>query len=162
MKNILLICVGGIVFLVGMVVVETTVGLFGKKVGKYIAESTSSEPTQKPKQVDYKSKTYLNKVAEEMNNKIGKSKQLDEDTTLEYVDAEQGKIIFHYQIITYSVDELYTTVFLNEDKKESRKRFCSNDGTKMLLYKDITFVSTYIDKNGDTIGEVSITKNDCE
>jgi hypothetical protein len=150
--------VGIIVLVIGFIVIFGISGQIGKDLGKYISKKTA--PT--PKQVDYTSKTYLNKVAEELNNKYGAPKQMDEDTLLEYVGAEQGKIIYHYQVINYSVNELNTTMFLNEDKQYMRKLLCSNDGMKMLLFKGISIVNTYIDKNGDTIGEVSITKNDCE
>lgn len=142
-----------------LVVVLSTIFCFsfGKQISRYFRDKAADKTIHR---YDV-SKEVLSKFADEASKLLNLPTMIDEELELTRISAENGELIYHYNVIGYRAEDIDEKKFLPQLKNDTKSNTCKNDDMAYLLKTGVSFVYEYYGKNGDLIGLYRITPRDC-
>ncbi len=131
-------------------------GAFG---GKLIYQKVFAPQSDVPPGVAVGSREHLTGVAAKINATL--PKDIDPDTRLVKVRAREKEIIYEYELVRYSSQQIDFQAFVRVVGDAVRRQACASPGMKGFWKHDIVATYSYTANDQFGLGSISVSKADC-
>ena len=128
----------------------------GKMAGKGASQAILD---QKPSKETFQSRTFLLKVASEINKSL--PMMVDQETELSNASASEGTIIYNYILVNYAAHEVDKSQFLVAMKQQVESHACGEPKMQIFWENGVSALYSYKGKDNQPIGEVVVTPERC-